>query len=44
MRQQLTDLSIRALKSETGKQLKVWDLKTPGVGIRVNAQSKSWSA
>ncbi|WP_424363097.1 tyrosine-type recombinase/integrase [Methylocystis parvus] len=42
MRQQLTDLSVRALKSETGKQLKVWDLKTPGFGVRVNAQTKSW--
>jgi hypothetical protein len=42
MRAQLTDLSVRSFKPEPGKQLKVWDTKTPGFGLRVNGGTKSW--
>jgi len=42
MRAQLTEITVRSLKPETGKQLKVWDTKTPGFGVRVNGRSKSW--
>ena len=42
MRLQLTDLSIKSLKPLSEKQLKVWDTRTPGFGIRVNGNSKSW--
>ena len=42
MRSQLTELSVRSLKPEPGKQIKVWDTKTPGFGVRVNDRSKSW--
>jgi len=42
VRLQLTDLSVRSLKPEPGKQLKVWDTRTRGFGIRVNDNSKSW--
>ena len=42
MRAQLTDITVRSLKPEPGKQLKVWDIKTPGFGVRVNGRTKSW--
>jgi integrase len=42
MRAQLTDLSVRSFKPVPGKQLKVWDTKTPGFGIRINGGTKSW--
>ena len=41
MRAALTDLSVRNFKPAE-KQYKVWDTKTPGFGIRVNGNSKSW--
>lgn len=42
MRAQLTDITVRSLKPEPGRQLKVWDTKTPGFGVRVNGRTKSW--
>jgi integrase len=41
MRAHLTDVSVRSLKP-TEKQTKVWDLRTPGFGIRINGRTKSW--
>jgi integrase len=42
MRAHLTDITVRALQPDEGKQLKVWDTKTPGFGVRVNGHTKSW--
>ncbi len=42
MRSQLTDISVRSLKPIPGQQLKVWDTKTLGFGIRINGATKSW--
>lgn len=42
MRKHLTELSVRALKPASGKQMKVWDTSTRGFGIRINDGSKSW--
>jgi integrase len=41
MKTQLTDLSIRALKSDCA-QLDCWDTKTPGFGIRVGKNTKTF--
>lgn len=41
MRSHLTDVSVRALPP-SDKQLKVWDTKTPGFGVRINGRTKSW--
>lgn len=42
MRALLTDITVRSLKPEPGRQLKVWDTKTRGFGLRVNGRTKSW--
>lgn len=42
MRAHLTEIAVRALKPVPGKQVKVWDTTTPGFGVRVNGNSKSW--
>jgi hypothetical protein len=42
MRAQLTEITVRSLRPEPGKQVKVWDTKTPGFGVRVNGRTKSW--
>ncbi len=41
MRAHLTDVTVRALKP-AAKQTKIWDKTTPGFGIRINGNSKSW--
>jgi len=41
-RLQLTDLSVRALKADG--QTDFWDTKTPGFGVRVGPQSKTFVA
>ena len=42
MRAQLTDVTVRSLKPVVGKQIKVWDTKTPGFGVRINDRTKSF--
>jgi integrase len=42
MRSQLTDVTVRSLKPVEGQQIKVWDTKTPGFGVRVNGRTKSF--
>ncbi|MDR3495114.1 MAG: tyrosine-type recombinase/integrase [Ancalomicrobiaceae bacterium] len=42
MRVHLTEIAVRALKPEPGKQFKVWDTATPGFGVLVGERSKSW--
>ena len=41
MRSHLTDVTVRALKPAE-KQYRVWDTKTPGLGMTVNGHTKSW--
>jgi hypothetical protein len=41
MRAHLTDVSVRAFAA-SDKQVKVWDTKTPGFGVRINGRTKSW--
>lgn len=41
MRAHLTEVTVRSLKTTT-KQEKVWDISTPGFGVRVNGTTKSW--
>jgi hypothetical protein len=43
MRAQLTEITVRSLKPAAGKQLKVWDTKTPGFGVRIKGRTKSFS-
>ena len=42
-RTHLTDVSVRSLKPQSGRQIKFFDRSIPGFGVRVNERgSKSW--
>lgn len=42
MKLHLTDIAVRSLKPDSGRQFKVWDASTPGFGVLVGERSKSW--
>src|SRR6266700_8128250 len=42
MRAHLTHVTMRSLKTMVGKQIKVWDTKTLGFGVRINDRTKSF--